>query len=89
MKYTLFDKNIKGMNLLDPLKIRDKIVNSFVPRGYNIYHRGDYLLLISVDGAVNVRFDDYKEMAPDETVALYYRGHQVGMASISDMEVVE
>lgn len=89
MKYTLFDETIKGMNLLDPVKIRDKVVSRFIPRGYNIYDRGDYFLLISVDGSLNFKFDDYKESVPDESVELYYRGHQVGMATISDMEVVE
>lgn len=82
-----FDERIRCIDRVTPLKLRDS--ESPLPRGYTIYGREGYFLLVSIDGAVNLYFDHYKHLITNKVVALYEDKVEVGVISIADMEVVE
>ena len=87
MKFEDFDKLIKGIDRISERKIRDSW--SPIPRGYNLYGRDGYILLISADASINLYFDQYSGMFENKVVSLHYKGVEIGAINIQDMEVVE
>ena len=87
MKYEEFDKIVGGLTRLSRVKIRDP--KSPIPRGYTLRAWDEGYLLISVDGALNIRFYDYKESLISGVVDLLFEGVNVGAISIKEMEVEE
>ena len=87
MNSQTFDERIRCVDRITPLKLRDS--ESPLPRGYTIYGREGYFLLISADGSVNLYFDHYKHLITNKVVALYKDNIEVGAIGIADMEVAE
>ena len=86
MNSQTFDERIRCVDRITPLKLRDS--ESPLPRGYTIYGREGYFLLISADGSVNLYFDNYKHMIINKVVSLFMGQTEIGAISIENMEVV-
>lgn len=87
MKFEVLDTSLLGMDRISELKIRDP--KSFIPRGYNIFRREGYFLLISADGSVDLYFDYWKQIIKDRAIALFFKGVEIGAINISDLEVIQ
>lgn len=87
MRYEEFIKHLSGMNYISQLKIRDKD-NPF-SRGYTIYARPEYYLLVSIDSTTNIYFDRTNESVAGKVATLLYKGVEIGAISLTAMEVYE